>query len=420
MIYFNKLNVNGLRAYSQVGFTFQPGMNLLVGINGVGKTTILQALRVCLSTIVSEALYAKMRKEGFKISDIKNDVDTLKVYCDFTLDDSPFNLLIVNHREKFRGKESGNSRDQGEEKVDQEIITPSIPRILSRFQKTRSQPIGIYFSTKRSLISEKALSRTAAVGGQAAAYVDALSENREFNLKIFAAWFKAQQALVKDTPAALKSIEVLKEAIKTFLPSFTDLAISEEDGEVNFTINKAGTILKLQQLSDGERGMLALVLDIARRLLQANPLLENPLEANGIILIDELDLHLHPKWQRTIVDNLIRVFPNCQFIATTHSPQIIPTLEPENIQLIKDNEVIRPDRSLGMDSNWILKHLMEDGERPKEAIEAIEKVEELISEGDFDDAKKMMAEYKSNGYDFPEWSVFEARIARLEIISDKE
>src|SRR5690606_19957875 len=121
-----------------------------------------------------------------------------------------------------------------------------------------------------------------------------------------------------------------------------------DDDQYTLTVDKGKTTLNINQLSDGERGVLALVMDIARRLYQANPGLNDPLkEGEAVILIDELDLHLHPKWQRSIVENLIRVFPNCQFIASTHSPQIIGEVEPKSITVI-DNGTNKPATSYGM------------------------------------------------------------------------
>jgi predicted ATP-binding protein involved in virulence len=167
--------------------------------------------------------------------------------------------------------------------------------------------------------------------------------------------------------------------------------------------------------------MLAVAIEIARRLVLANPVSEDPVKSgDGVVLIDELDLHLHPKWQRSIAYNLVRIFPNCQFIATTHSPQIIPSLEPERIQIIELDKVFFPDRSLGMDTNWILKYLMESDDRPENASNAIAEIEQLIKEIEFEKARSKMAEYKKEGLDLPEWSIFEARIARLEIIDDQE
>ncbi|MCD8031133.1 MAG: AAA family ATPase [Bacteroides sp.] len=259
------------------------------------------------------------------------------------------------------------------------------------------------------------------VGGQAAAFAEALSSNREFNLRTFTDWIRTQQVLGMENPTILKSIEVLSEALYRFLPGFTNLQLKQENNKYVLTINKGDTTLNLNQLSDGERGILALVMEIARRLYQANPGLEDPLtEGRAVILIDELDLHLHPKWQRSIVENLTRVFPNCQFIATTHSPQIIPALDPERIHIINRKEVINPDRSLGMDTNWILKYLMDSDDRPEGSAKAIEEIEQLIDDIEFVQAIERMEYYKKRGLDLPEWSVFEARIARFTIIDEKE
>ena len=106
---------------------------------------------------------------------------------------------------------------------------------------------------------------------------------------------------------------------------------------------------------------------------------------------------------------------NCQFIATTHSPQIIPTVEPEQVFILKDKDVLHPDRSFGMDSNRILNFIMEANDRPEKAKAAIERIESLIKKGTFKEVRAEIANYKNKGLDLPEWSVFEARMAKMEI-----
>src|SRR5262249_17021928 len=103
-----------------------------------------------------------------------------------------------------------------------------------------------------------------------------------------------------------------------------------------------------------------------------------------------------------------------QFVATTHSPQVVAAVEPEQVLLLSTEGVVHPDRSLGMDSNWILRHLMEADERPPGAVTAIKTVEGLIKKGAFKKALASMANAKKKGLDLPEWSMLEARIARLE------
>jgi len=416
------LNLTNLRAYTQAPFKFQPGMNLLVGINGVGKTTVLDAIRISLSRILPEITASRSPKQSFEISDIKIGSNNLQVSCDFEYLEKNFNLLIHKQKESSVENQPGKPREQVTETPDIETVNPELSSLFTNAEKLRSQPLAIYFSTKRSLLVDQKPAASSSAGGQAAAFAESLSPNREFNLRIIAQWYKVQQELGAEKPIALRHLAVLTKAVEDFLPDFKNLHVIDVDDIPQLYIDKNGIPLNVRhQLSDGERGVLSMVLDIAKRLSQANPDLEDPLKDGvAIILIDELDLHLHPKWQRTIIENLTRVFPKCQFIATSHSPQIIPSLEPERIQLIKGDEILIPDRTLGMDSNWILNHLMEASERPDDAAEAIHLVENLINEGDFSGARKAMAEFNKKGFDFPEWAVLEARIARLELIDDTD
>ena len=117
----------------------------------------------------------------------------------------------------------------------------------------------------------------------------------------------------------------ISNAITTFLGGFENLRVQEEP--LRLLVDKAGVALDLSQLSDGERSFLAMVCDLGRRLTLANPLLANPLHGSGVVLIDELELHLHPKWQREVTAKLRKTFPNIQFIATTHSPFVIQALQ---------------------------------------------------------------------------------------------
>jgi hypothetical protein len=209
---------------------------------------------------------------------------------------------------------------------------------------------------------------------------------------------------------------ITEEAVSRYMQGFEQLRGTGEFGD-HWTIDRLPMTLDVKQLSDGERGALALVLDLTRRLSQANPgVLDPAADAGAVVLIDEIDLHLHPKWQRQIVQNLTAAFPRCQFIATTHSPQVIAAVEPERVILMRGSEVIHADRTLGMDSNWILKHVMEGDDRPDESSKAIDEVEALIRRSSFKQARSRIEAYRKQGLDLPEWSILSARMARLEIL----
>jgi predicted ATP-binding protein involved in virulence len=148
---------------------------------------------------------------------------------------------------------------------------------------------------------------------------------------------------------------------------FTDMKVTyQESPKGNFVFIKKGVKLLETQLSSGERSLMTLVADIARRLVIANPLSKNPLlEGSGLVLIDEIDLHLHPLWQRKVVGKLMELFPNVQFVVTTHSPSIVANCKTEQINLIKfDAELqkkvaVHPKYSEGHSIEYILSQLMD-------------------------------------------------------------
>ena len=162
--------------------------------------------------------------------------------------------------------------------------------------------------------------------------------------------------------------------------------------------------------------------DLARRLAIANTGLDNPLEGEGVVLIDEIELHLHPKWQRAIVPALTRTFPNCQFIVTTHSPQVLSEVQPNSIYILEstDRGIIakRPTSSYGRDSNQILEDLMDVPERPENVKEQLLEIFRLIDAGDLEGAKQLRQQIAGEiGADEPELVKASTSIRRREILS---
>ena len=156
--------------------------------------------------------------------------------------------------------------------------------------------------------------------------------------------------------------------------------------------------------------------DIAIKSAQLNSHLgERAIEETpGVVLIDELDLHLHPRWQRHIVSDLRRVFPNIQFFCTTHSPQIVGEVGPDEIQLLSGDGTLSVERSAGMDSNWILRHVMSADERNPKLKSRLDSIEKQIADGDYDEAKAAIAVLREQGWDLPELAVLSTRLDKLE------
>ena len=269
--------------------------------------------------------------------------------------------------------------------ADPVFFYPSKTDVKARASSEPGAPLMIHYSTARSIMNEQA-ERKSAAGTSQLAYVNALQSNA-LSLRQFADWMRAQLELAYERPASRHLVDGIRTALERFLPGYSNLRPSTESASrVEIDIN--GTTLDVRQLSDGERSVLALILDIAKRLAQANPRLDDPLtSAHAVILIDEIDLHLHPQWQRKIVGNLEKTFPSCQFIATTHSPQVIGEVPHEKIQMIKDGQIYSPSRSFGIDSSRVLEELMDTKARNAGVEDKISRIARLISDGKAEEAK---------------------------------
>ena len=155
-------------------------------------------------------------------------------------------------------------------------------------------------------------------------------DNKDY-FRDFYDWFKTEEdielrELRNNKEYQNNRLNSVRKAIERMVRGYSNLRIELSPARMVLT-NAQGEDLQIDQLSGGYKAVLSVVADIAKRLAVANPDSENPLEEEAVILIDELDLHLHPKWQKSIVDDLKRTFPNCQFIISTHSPFIIQSLE---------------------------------------------------------------------------------------------
>lgn len=179
-------------------------------------------------------------------------------------------------------------------------------------------------------------------------FIETLGENQEI-------WHKLQSLMASSRDRQLTAVRT---AIANFMPGFSNLRIRRRP-RLHMSIDKDGRTLNVLQLSQGEKSLMALVGDIARRLAMMNPALENPLQGDGIVLIDEVDMHLHPTWQRNIIDRLTTTFPNCQFILTTHSPLVISDCKEVLVYSLDNGELTLVPSQYGQDANTVLLNAMD-------------------------------------------------------------
>ncbi len=250
--------------------------------------------------------------------------------------------------------------------------------------------------------------------------------NVKIDFNSFFEWFRNREDLENENyrynpeQGQDKQLKAVRKAIYQILEGFSTLRV--ERFPLQMTLEKNGQKLIVNQLSDGEKCLLAMVGDLARRLAMLSSPSQDVLKGEAIVLIDEIELHLHPLWQRKIIPALKRTFPNCQFIITTHSPQVLSHVQPENIYILEstDEGIVarKPDSSFGRDSNSILEDIMGVPERPQEIKDDILRLFKLIDEGNLQQAQQIRQEIANKiGSDEPELIKAATSIRRREILN---
>jgi len=211
-------------------------------------------------------------------------------------------------------------------------------------------------------------------------------------------WIRDQESATRSgkEPIALRTV-------KDAMAKCVDVASSVHyDGRYKDLV--VGTQL-LQNLSDGQRIMLTLVGDLARRAATLNPHLEinAPQETPGVVAIDELDLHLHPRWQRHVIQDLKGTFPALQFVATTHSPQLLGEALPDEIIILSDTGATTPSRSFGIDSSRILDEVMHASPRNEVVGKLLSDLNRSFDDEDLERSNRLIGELEGYlGPDDPE------------------
>ena len=429
------LKLANIRAVEAAEFRFQPDFNLIVGANGVGKSSVLDALRICMSRVLPSVTESRTKAMSFDVKDIRGRLPFLDAELSVSVGTKEFSFTRREWREAFAADDHENIEKLRRQLLDSERLGDRRRTLLRQLDDTQgvsdtdtfvpsrvslqaacsaatSTPNCIFFSTARSAVSH-AKTRSRSPGGKAAAYYDALI-SRPLYVAQIAERLRAQETLAREQPWEEHNLRVLQKAVSTFLPAYKNLrstgveaAIFDKEVRREFPrlqIDSRGSALEVDWLSDGERGVLGLVLELARRLSQANPALKDPLrEGEAIVLIDEIDLHLHPQWQRQIVRKLRKTFPRCQFIATTHSPQVIGEVEHDRIHVMVDGEVYTPTHSFGVDSSRVLEEVMGTEPRSSEIHELLRDISEQVGGHQYENARGLLAKLVARlGEDDPE------------------
>ncbi|MBB57577.1 MAG: ATP-binding protein [Rhodospirillaceae bacterium] len=421
--------------FEQIDIDFERDVTLIAGVNGVGKSTLLKVLAVVLSRAMPEFTPSRSAPNYFTNDDIHGDKSSLEVSARLEIDGQIINAGIQRLRDADEKGDRFVLLHQAETSAEATDFVESLRTrtltgdleagmgetrtALAKLKNAANPPLAVYFTPKRQLPGQPRTLPEVKPFDPSIAYGRALHD-REVELREFMHWFRTQEKLgATNEPRRLKVLEALRAVVTDLVPDFSNLRI-QENPRLGFVVDKRGLPFYLHQLSDGERGLLALVFDLTRRLAIANPDSDNPIaEGVALVLIDEIELHLHPKWQRDVLGRLQKIFKNCQFVVTTHSPLVLGEVEARCVRFLEfDNSKVistTPAEAYGMDANRILQELMGAPVRNK-AIEAeLRALFELIDQEDFKKAReKITALEKQLGDSEPELTRANSLITFLE------
>ncbi len=386
-------NFRGLPDFS---LNLHERLNVFIGNNGVGKSSILDFITLMLSqcrNITSDRLNARnydINNDKTEFSGrIKCKHDESYILSDYLYSE---NSLQSHYFENF----SGNFNDTNEENRPFSKLYTELKDSIIPFEKNFS--LIVSYPTNRAILEIPERLR----GFKPAVHpFDALENALESNLdfRSFIALFRmSEKALEQDeknpdpyTRWKAKQVKAVNDAICAVIPEFGELHISQKPFRIS--VQKNSRILDFLQLSDGEKCLIALLGDLAQRLAICNPAMENPLKGDAVVLIDELELHLHPVWQSSLIPGLLETFPNCQFIVTTHSPLVISGVQADSIWIMHETDApYHPERSYGMDSSELLREVMGAPSRPADVTDALDRIDCLLDDDKFDEARTAIQE----------------------------
>jgi hypothetical protein len=380
---------------------------------------------------------------GFEFDDIMLDRASTHAELTFSCHGSaPYVYVVHKNREQLVSNADGGLREQTTETPDKrqllstELSSRAFTSNPREFKKRPNQPLVLYFSVDRSRATDE-VSRVGKTTNPG--YFGALIQNRGLRIQDLAQWWRVKEQIAQEAPdgTSAKQLLAVRNALERLLLDFSNWRLDAGEfwvtKKVVFEVPDPESMngstrqveemreLRIQQLSDGERSMIAFVFDLTRRLAQLNENDPDPAAHGlGVVLIDEIDLHLHPAWQRRIAIDLPRVFPCLQFIATTHSPQIIGETEPGRAIILREGGQVQVlDESLGRDSGWILRHVMETPERNADLQRGLDEITSLIDHDGFSEARVKIKALRNRFGDDKELVGAEAAVARWEPLGDE-
>lgn len=409
--FIEELHIKNFRSFAELNVDFNKKLNVIVGINGAGKSTLLDAISISLSTLFNKINSSNSlpisKDDARKVSyDLGSRADIQSQYPVVVSATGVIDGHYQNWTRQLNGEKSKTTIKDAKEIINygeylqseikfgnNELIIPMIAYYGTSRLYTKKAEWGKSFDRFPSRLD---------------GFIDAL--NPVTNEKRMVQWFEEMRYIELDEGKSLPELSAVKnamiECLKLAFPNYRNIQVnySVKRHEIIISYYKSSrdgddekVVLPLRLMSDGIKVTVGMVADIAHRMARLNPqLFDKICDTPGVILIDEIDMHLHPMWQKIILKSLTKIFPNIQFIVTTHSPIVISNTESEFLIVLNDGIVSKVDYSYGKSVKSILLEIMEVGEyRPRNIIEKLNQLHDSVDAGNIESAKDMLNDLKA-------------------------
>lgn len=409
-----QLHLKNFRCFQDLTVDFDPKMTVIIAENGQGKTTVLDAIATGFGRYLT-----KLGKKGqtLKQSDLQIlEQEKFAPYVAITLETEKTNSLGLDTLVWSLSRKRDPASKINTPLAGTKALDDFAHQLLKKQEEglTPEFPLVVYYGTNRAVLGEV---QTRRGFKKKFAPLDALDGALEPTARFGAAfeWFSAmedeerrEREKRKDFNYRLPQLQYVRHAIETALTHLPADGVLDtapvlfsnprtETRPLRFVIDQhlsTGTrTLRINQLSDGYRIMLGLVMDLARRQAEALSLMPNVIGGFGawpsIVLIDEIDLHLHPRWQQMVLSQLQRIFRTTQFIVTTHSPQVLSTVRRENIRVLGPNSAGMPlATTYGQPSGDVMHSVMLVNPQPPIAeAQRLSRLTTLVDQGLWENAE---------------------------------
>ena len=403
----HSINIKNFRQFEDLNIEFDPKLTVLIGKNGSGKSSILDAAAIAIGLFPS--YFPQI--PGFPITKEDARISVYKLGDNY--DVQPFYPveILANGRiddqniSWYRVFNSSSGRHSMRQSTNIKIIVEKYQQRMRDGDVSLILPLVAYYGTSRLWKQHKGKSNDLlGVNTRINGYIDCL--DGAANDKLMKNWFAKMRQQELQRNEDIPAFRVVCGAMEQCLNILSNTDVSKIDFnldtleiDVQTTDNNGKkTILPMNKLSDGYKCTVSLIADIAYRMALLNPQLREKalIETDGVVLIDEIDLHLHPEWQKGILNLLTTLFPKIQFIVSTHAPSVINSVRSENLLILENDTARLPIGEIfGKDTNTIVSGVMQSVNRPDAVAELFEKFYSALQNSSLPEARIYIRELEA-------------------------